>query len=158
MKLFLLSLVLLLVSTACGGNASAEPVPPVIHYGEDVCEFCGMIISDEHYAAGYITQAGEDYVFDDIGGMIQAYLKQQDDVAAFFVHDYEDVTWIRAETAHYVLSDDLPSPMLFGLAACASPEKAAALAADVGGSVLTFEEVLAYYRENPSMTDHHHDS
>lgn len=154
MKAFLLSIVLLLVSTACRSNASAEPVPPVIHYGEDLCEFCGMIISDERYAAGYITQDGQDYIFDDIGGMFQAHLQRQDDVAAFFVHDYEDIAWIRAETAHYVLSDDLPTPMLSGLAACDSPERAAALADEVGGSVLTFEEVLTYYRENPPTTAH----
>lgn len=143
---------LLLALAACGGNTGAEPAPPLIHYGEDICEFCGMIISDERYAAGYITEDGQQRIFDDVGGMFQTYLQRQETVRAFFVHDYEDTNWIRAETAYYVLSEDLPTPMLFGLAACATAEKAEALAAEGGGQVMTFAEVLAHYQESSSAT------
>lgn len=139
---------LLLTVTACGSKISAEPVPPVIHYGQDICEFCGMIISDERYAAGYITHDGQERIFDDVGGMFQAYLQRQDEVMAFFVHDYQEKTWIRAETAYYVLSEELPTPMLFGLTALDSLEKADALAVETEGRVLTFDQVLAHYREN----------
>jgi copper chaperone NosL len=160
-SVILLSVTLLLVLIACGGQTSAEPAPPVIHYGEDICEFCGMIISEERYAAGYITGDGEERIFDDLGGMFQAHLQKQEEVAAFFVHDYEDTAWIRAETAYYVLSQELPTPMLSGLAACASSEKAEALAAEFDGEILTFDEVLAHYRENSPMAaeagEHHHD-
>jgi copper chaperone NosL len=143
--------VLLLVISACANNTAAEPAPPLIHYGEDVCEFCGMIISDERYAAGYITQDGQEKIFDDMGGMFQYHLQNQDEVVAFFVHDYEDTAWIRAETAHYVMSKELPTPMLHGLVACDSPEKAQALAKEVSGSVFTFNEVLTYYQEKSSI-------
>lgn len=142
----LLLSILLLALTACGRAASGEPVPPVIHYGEDICEFCGMIISDERYAAGYLTQNGEERIFDDIGGMFTAHLQKQEAVIAFFVHDYEDTSWIRAETAHYVFSEELPTPMLHGLVACATPERAQALAAEFNGSALTFDEVMDYYQ------------
>lgn len=142
---------------ACGGQVDPEPAPPVIHYGEDLCEFCGMIISDERYAAGYLTRDGAEHIFDDLGGMFRSHLQTQDaaQVAAFFVHDYEDVTWIRAETAHYVLSQDLPTPMLSGLVACDTAEKAQALAAEVNGRVLTFEDVLAYYQEQLAVAAEH---
>ena len=149
-----LSLLLLFVilSAACGGAATAELTPPTIHYGEDICEFCGMIMSDERYAAGYLTEAGEERIFDDVGGMFQAHLQMQEEVAAFFVHDYEDVVWLRAEEAHYVLSEDLATPMLFGLAACATEQRAERLAGEVGGTVLTFDEVMNHYREHSAMT------
>jgi copper chaperone NosL len=145
----LLAAILLLTLTACGGDTNTEPSPPTIHYGEDICEFCGMIVSEERYAAGYITQGGGEHIFDDIGDMVQAHLEKQEDVVAFFVHAYEEHTWIRAETAHYVMSHDLPTPMLSGLAAFASAEQAKEFAAELNGRVLTFDQLLTHYRENP---------
>jgi copper chaperone NosL len=144
----LLLIILLLFTTACSTAASAEPAPPAIHYGEDVCEFCGMIVSEESFAAAYITADGHGYTFDDIGDMVKAHLDMQEDVTAFFVHDYERRDWIRAETAHFVLSENLPTPMLSGLAAFSSMETAGAFAKEIGGVVLTFDELLNFYREN----------
>lgn len=141
---------LLLALPACGGDAAAEPTPPTIHYGEDICEFCGMIVSEERFAAGYITPAGEERIFDDIGDMVQAHLRDEEEAAALFVHDYQDHTWLRAETAHYLLSSDLPTPMLSGLAAFPTAAEAKSLAGELGGQVMTFEELLSHYRENSS--------
>jgi copper chaperone NosL len=152
----LLLSVLLLIVTACGSNANAEPMPPEIHYGEDMCEFCGMIISDPRYAAGYLTRDGEEHIFDDIGNMFRSHLQKQDEATAFFVHDYGEKSWIRAETAHYVMSSKLLTPMLNGLAAAATAEKAAALAAEVGGKVLTFDEVMAHYKAKVAAAPEDH--
>ena len=142
-----LAALLLLSMSACGGGAAAEPTPPAIHYGEDACELCGMIISEEPHAAAYVTRDGHGHVFDDIGDMVRAHLAEPAEVAAFFVHDYADKSWIRAETASYLLSQELHTPMGSGLAAFASAEKAQALADELGGEVLTFEQVLAHYRK-----------
>jgi copper chaperone NosL len=143
---------LLLGSVACRSNDQGEVRPPEIHYGEDMCEFCGMIISEERYAAGYLTEDGQEHIFDDIAGMVQAHRQAPDGspVVAFFVHDYENITWIRAETAHYVLSQELPTPMLSGLAAFSSVESAEGLAVETGGQVFTFEELLGYYQQAAS--------
>ena len=143
------ALILLLALTACGADANAEPAPPTIHYGEDLCEFCGMIISEEGFAAAYVTSDGHGHTFDDIGDMVQAQLDLQEDVSASFVHDYESREWIRAETAHFILSQNLPTPMLSGLAAFKSAKKANAFATKTGGEVFTFDELLTHYRENP---------
>lgn len=114
-----------------------------------------MIISDERYAAGYITADGEQHIFDDIGNMFRAHLAKNDQVLAFFVHNHEHKNWIRAEKAIYVQSSELPTPMLSGLAAFESPEKATALVAERQGHVMTFDEVLAYYEANPSPQGEH---
>jgi copper chaperone NosL len=148
--------IVLLAVTACGGEAKAEIAPPEIYYGQDLCEFCGMIISDPRYAAGYLTADGEEHIFDDIGNMFHSHLQKQAEVRAFFVHDYEAQQWIRAETAHYVLSPELVTPMLHGLAALDTPEKAEALAAAVEGKVLTFDELLAFYKAKVAAAPEDH--
>jgi copper chaperone NosL len=142
-----LSVVLALPLVGCAGAAKAEPAPPIIHYGEDSCAFCGMIISEERYAAAYVTEGGHGHSFDDIGDMVKAHLETEEEVLAFFVHDYEDEAWIRAETAQYVLSDRLATPMASGVAAFISSQKAQALAAELQGQVLTFDELLSHYRK-----------
>jgi nitrous oxide reductase accessory protein NosL len=147
-----LTAVLALALTACGGAADAEPTPPTIHYGEDLCELCNMIISEERYAAAYVTEDGHGHAFDDIGDMLRAQQEMQEEATAFFVHDYEGRAWIRAETAHYVLSDNLTTPMVSGLAAFSAPEEAKTLAAELQGQVLTFDELKTHYQDMPPMT------
>lgn len=142
-------LFLALFGAACSGPANGEPTPPIIHYSEDICEFCGMIVSEERYAAGYLTEDGQEHIFDDIGDMIQAHLNTSPAVTAAFVHDHDNHTWIRAESAYFMMSQDLPTPMLSGLAAFASAEAAQEMAARRDGQVLTFQELLQYYRNNP---------
>jgi copper chaperone NosL len=143
-----LTLWLVTLLTACGGSANAEPTPPTIHYGEDMCQMCGMIISDERRAAAYVTRSGESFIFDDTGEMVKHHLQNPTEVAVFFVHDYEAKSWIRGETAYYILSDKITTPMLSGLVASASKEKAQSLAAESTGQVMTFDEVLAHYGQN----------
>jgi len=143
----MLLLLILSLTAACNSNVSTEPAPPTIHYGEDICEFCNMIISEERFAAGYLTKDGEERIFDDIGGMFHYHLEEQEEVIAFFVHDYEESNWIRAEKAYYVLSEELPTPMLFGIIASADLEKAEFIASKSHGEVLTFDEALAHYQE-----------
>jgi copper chaperone NosL len=149
MTILLVAVIISLLLAACSNSAVAQPAPPEIYYGEDVCEFCGMIISEERFAAGYISQDGQQHIFDDIGDMVQSHLENKGEITAAFVHDHKDHTWIKAETAHYVLSDNLPTPMLSGLAAFSTAEKATAFAHNLEGQILTFDELLAYYRENP---------
>ena len=78
LTILLLLALLLLTLTACGGIASADPMPPTIHYGEDICEFCNMIINEERHAAAYITKDGQSHIFDEVGNMFQGLLKNQD--------------------------------------------------------------------------------
>lgn len=147
--LLLLALLLLFLLAACSNSAAAGPTPPEIYYGEDICEFCGMIISEERFAAGYITQDGQEHIFDDVGDMVLAYQENSETITAAFVHDYENHTWIKAQTAYFVLSEDLPTPMLSGLAAFPTQEQAQKFAKQLHGQVLSFDQLLTHYRENP---------
>jgi len=148
-NLLLLLALLLLTLAACSNSAAAGPTPPKIYYSEDICEFCGMIISEERFAAGYITQDGQEHIFDDIGDMTQSYLESKDEITAAFVHDHKNHTWIKAQTAYFVMSEDLPTPMLSGLAAFSTQEQAQKFANELHGQVLSFDQLLTHYRENP---------
>ncbi len=146
--LWLSIFVVLSVATACS-QAKAEIQPPHIHYGEDICEFCNMIISEERFAAGYLTKDGQQHIFDDIGDLVQAHLDEQQTIIASFVHDHDTHTWIKAERAYYVLSEDLPTPMLSGLAAFSTLEATEIFTSHYPGQVLTFAELQTFYLENP---------
>jgi copper chaperone NosL len=122
----------------------ASEAPPDIRYGQDVCDQCKMIISEENAAAAYWTSSGEARRFDDIGGMLLHHLEREEEVAAFWVHDSYSGDWLRAEEATIVMNAGVETPMGFGLAAFADPARADALA--YGGEaarVLSFAELLA---------------
>jgi copper chaperone NosL len=138
-----------LLPAACGGGGAIEP--PQIRYGEDVCVECMMIISDERSASAYLHRDDRGRIatklFDDIGDMlIHAATHTEDDVVAWYVHDYQSREWLDATTAVYVHSDAIHTPMAMGLAAVADGAAAEALAASTEGEVLTWQDLRGQYR------------
>jgi copper chaperone NosL len=134
-------MLLALFFSACAAN-STEIAPPEIYYGQEVCEECGMIISEAKFAAATIDTRGGVHKFDDIGGMLTFHMDHPEvQVRAYFVHDYDTQVWLRAETAVFVESDSIHAPMGSGIAAFASREAAEQLAARSSTRVLTFDEL-----------------
>lgn len=126
---------------ACGA-VPASAKPPDIRYGQDVCDQCRMIISEENTAAAYWTSNGEARRFDDIGGMFLYQREHDEAVAAYWVHDSISGDWLKAEAATFVLNAGLQTPMGFGLVAFADAAKADALAfGEEGARVLSFAEL-----------------
>jgi copper chaperone NosL len=140
---FVVTVLFVLLLAGCGQAANTDE-PPKIVYGQDICDRCGMIINEEAFAAAYWTKGGEERRFDDIGGMMAYIVEEAEDVASYWVHDYADGEWIRAEEATFVLDQNLKTPMGFGIAAFADPAQAQALAAGQEGvEVLSFAELRA---------------
>ena len=144
-KTILLTLLVFLLS-ACGGAKIDPNVPPEIVYGEDVCTRCGMIISDDRFAAALVIEkAANDYeqmLFDDAGEMF-AFAGEdngQSKIVSWFVHDYNSREWLDATSAWFVVADSLQTPMGFGIAASAQELEAQALAQEWGGEVLSFAQ------------------
>lgn len=126
---------------ACS-QSNSEPQPPDMAYGRDLCEACGMIISEAKFAAATVTIDGKPHKFDDAGEMFTFHTKHTElQVRAWFVHDYNSQKWIPAPTAFYVMSKEIQSPMGAGIAAFADKSTAETFAARFNVKVLTFDEV-----------------
>jgi copper chaperone NosL len=130
-----------LLLTACSPKITG-PQPPDIAYGQDVCDACGMIVSDAKFAAATLLTNDEYRKFDDIGEMVTYHMDHpEQQVKAWFVHDHTSEAWIRGETAFFVLSEQLQTPMGSGVAAFEKKDDAEAFAAETSGKVLTLDEL-----------------
>ncbi|MEW5985521.1 MAG: nitrous oxide reductase accessory protein NosL [Chloroflexota bacterium] len=139
----LIALLLLLLLPGCQQPAGV-PEPPDITYGQELCDACGMLIDEPRFAAATVLTNGEARQFDDIGDMLAYHAEHPDlAVAAWFVHDYHTEEWLPAETAIYVKSDEIMSPMAHGLAAFADQQAAELLAGQTNGEILTFDKLRA---------------
>lgn len=145
-------MILLWALTACARPSG--PRPPDIAYGKDPCVECGMIINDPRFAAAYVTRDGQARLFDDIGDMVVYYRKHPEDVAAFYVHDYETRAWIDAPQAFFVHSPRIHSPMGFGLAAFSDRLRAEAFAQENGGEIRDWARILEEVQ--PPHSPHSH--
>ncbi len=133
----LLALSGLLGLGACGGP-KAEP----IDYGEDMCDFCQMTIMDRQHAAEAVTQKGRVYKFDAIECMVDYVLEHESDTpfGILLVADYaRPGEMIDAQTATYLISPNLPSPMGAFLSGFGSRAEAEKVQAEKGGELFDWE-------------------
>jgi copper chaperone NosL len=130
---------------ACGPAAGGEARPPEISYGLDMCAECGMLISDDAFAAATAAGGGAANRFDDAGCMLSYHARRPGEpAAAWFVHDYQSRGWLRAEQAAFVHSPALASPMGYNLAAFGDRSAAEAFAAgQADARLMTFDELRA---------------
>lgn len=138
---------------ACGSQIDPSQ-PPEIFYGEDVCNECGMIISDPRFAAAYYTIEGDSKHFDDIGGMAVHHAEHQEQIAQFWVHDFDSEEWLKADQAFFVMSDQIHSPMDFGIIAFSDESRAKEYASTNNAMVMSFEAVLDSYTAGSTSHDH----
>lgn len=99
--------------------------PQPIKLGEDVCEYCKMVIADKRFAAEVITKRGKVYKFDAIECMVGYYNENEEDIRkAYVVNFLNPEEFLPAEKAFYVRSPEIRSPMGMNLSAYRSEEDA----------------------------------
>lgn len=152
-----LPVLLLMLLLLLGGCSESVPVaPPVVHYGQDLCALCGMIITDDRFAAALVCgdESGrrgdrEARAFDDVGCLIRdESLNPDRTVAGRWVRGFRSDQWHGADTAVYLQSRALHSPMAYGLAACPNRESAERLAAEFPGEILDFDTAGRRFEAN----------
>lgn len=129
---------LLLAGSGCG-SAPAD-APPKLRLGDSACSECGMIVSDERYATATIVmgeRGPEPRLFDDFNCQVNYETHGPAlNVIARWVHDHDSRAWLPANSAHYVHSSNLQTPMASGIAAFASEEAAKRFAEELQGEVI----------------------
>jgi len=127
-------LVFILLLLSCSGDKGAEPVD--IHYGQDICERCKMIISEEKFSAQLILNNGNIYKFDDIGGMIH-YINEKNlspEISKIYVKDYNTGKWLSSEEALFIFTNKIKTPMNYGIIALSVKQSADNNFSEHGGS------------------------
>lgn len=130
--------------------------PPKIVYGQDACDRCQMLISEESMAAAYWTTDGEARRFDDIGGMLAYQRETGEEVAAWWVHDLTTSEWLKAGDAHFVMGAGVATPMGFDIVAFADERAAAALAHGAESAMVMDFSGLRAQSVNPALAHDDH--
>ena len=131
----LLAVLVVLGATGCGARADTNQ-PPQIAYGQDSCDRCQMITSEENMAAAYWTTDGQARRFDDIAEMVTFEQETGEEVATRWVHDLHSGEWLNAAGAYFVLGSGVQTPMGSGIVALDSQEAADALAFGLDGAMV----------------------
>ncbi len=143
----LVALTTLGAATASCAGPTDPLAPPDIVYGEDVCDQCGMIISEARFAAASIVEVDGVTAprrFDDVGDML-AYHQTNSGLAVrrWYVHDYDTEAWLDAAGAYFVKGADIRGPMGGKIAAFSIPMRAAEFASTLGGEQMSFDALRA---------------
>jgi len=106
LKLFVGIIVLLL-------TISCKVAPEAIEYGKDQCSFCKMNIVDQTHSAQLVTAKGKQFKFDAIECMVNYFGESSEEkIAILLVADYANPGEMTdAETATYLISEAIKSPM-----------------------------------------------
>ena len=140
-KLIAISLIIVLFSACTIG-------PKEIAYGEQACHFCRMTIVDKQHAAQLVTDKGKVFNFDATECMIN-YITgvDEDSIGLLLVSDYNNPeSLIDAETATFIISEDMPSPMGANLSAVESSAEAEKLLQNKKGKLYNWNELLHYFK------------
>lgn len=119
--------------------------PEEIHYGTDQCDYCKMTIADKSFGSELITQKGKVLKYDSIECLAAAdmvFANTSQEVHSRWVTDFRQPDqFLDASKAWIVLAERQKSPMGIGLVAVDSDESAAKLIDEVGGRIVTWNEI-----------------
>ena len=119
---------ILLAAALLGCGRPRPGDAPTVRLGSDPCARCGMIVSEERFAAGYVGDDGGSVVYDDLGEMLAALDERPELRGRAWVRDMKDGGWLRLKDAHAVRVPGLATPMGSGWIAFARQADAEAFA------------------------------
>ena len=138
MKPYLYLLLISLSLLSC----KVEPQP--ITYGENHCHFCDMTVVDKTHAAELTTKKGKSTVFDAIECMVRQVNQDnsEEKMAFLLVADYANPgQLINAQTALYLISSKIKSPMGANLSAFSTISLASEYQLEFGGEIYNWDQL-----------------
>ena len=118
--------------------------PKEIDYGNDACHYCQMTIVDKIHGAEVVTNKGKVYKFDAAECMIH-FIKDfdTDKIGLYLSNTYTDPTVLTdANTATFIVSESIPSPMGEYITAFKNKEDAQIVLNLKGGEMYTWQEII----------------
>lgn len=144
------ALAALLVAGSLAAASCSGPEPRPIVYGTDSCEHCRMSVVGEGHGTEAVATTGRAWVFDSVE-CLAAWFQTLDDpstVHSLWVTDFgTPPELVPAESAHFMVSATLQSPMGLGLTAFARAEDRDGALNTFGGAPLDWEGVLTLVAE-----------
>lgn len=121
--------------------AGCNPKPEKISFGKDNCAECKMTIMDSKFGGEIVTKKGKVYKFDDVH-CVATFLKRRGvemgDIHQTLFTDYNNsAEFIKVNTAEFVVSSQLKSPMGGNAAAFKNSGEAGKKSAEMEGSKIT---------------------
>ncbi|MEO9872003.1 nitrous oxide reductase accessory protein NosL [Ekhidna sp.] len=133
----------------------------VINLGKDACAHCNMYIKDQQFVAVAVDQNNSSQKFDAIECLVN-YLKEEDEstFSKLLVADYEkNGSLIKAQSAVYLKSKNIASPMGAYLSAYSTREVAERVQKTQGGDLYDWDELKKLFKDSKfGLLDHptHH--
>ncbi len=123
-----------------------------ISYNEDQCAFCKMIISDKRFGAELVTTKGKVYKYDAVECMLRVLVENGEDEYKYIMLNHFDSPskLYDGKQSHFLVSQNLPSPMGGFLSAFKSKSAAMKAKDDHGGSVYDIDQIINIYKEDAS--------
>lgn len=127
-----------------------KPEPEALHFGEDGCHVCKMILMDERFGAEVVTGKGKVYKFDDLNCMVNflnsGFLDERE-VAFRLVIDYNNAgKLIDAGHAFFLKSPEIKSPMASQVAAFENKNDMERFQKEWKGIYLTWGELVTQFK------------
>ncbi|MBW7886843.1 MAG: nitrous oxide reductase accessory protein NosL [Bacteroidetes bacterium] len=130
-------------------GCSTHPSP--IQYGQDECEHCRMLITDNRYGAEIVTDKGKVLKFDSIECLIKYALAKSiiaDGKQKFFVTDFlKPETFTNPQSAFYIQNENFRSPMGLNVSAFGAKEEAQKFLQENGGTPMSWVDVIELVRQ-----------
>lgn len=129
------------ILAGCGGQPADGP--PAVQIGDTLCDECNMIISDDRFVTSAIIDSprgAEARLFDDFICQVN-YESERPDLRVLgrWSRNYNTSEWLETETAVFVMSPQLRTPMASQAAAVETMDEAERLQATVEGDIVHFE-------------------
>lgn len=129
--------------------ASCTHAPEPINYGKDACDHCRMTIMDPKFGAELVTSKGKVYKYDDVNCMVMHDKELPEGISGathVLIADLaRPATLIPVQSAFFLRSDEVRSPMGSRVAAFSDVEVRDSLLSAIGGTVLDWNGVKAIY-------------
>jgi copper chaperone NosL len=128
---------LFLMMTGC----QSRPLRPVEIEPHDMCSSCRMAISQNQFAAQLFDGEENVYKFDDVACMLRFVRQGRVTPVAVFVADYNTRQWIQGNSAMFVKTDQVETPMGGGLLALSDSARAVEAARQFRTRVLRASDI-----------------